>query len=79
MSERLDIFTSERFLLETYHIKLPDTLPTIEPGPIDHISKQIMQLAQPAVLEEMEPIQIYGDGNCTLLEKNVSKLYNAGN
>ena len=55
---------SERLLLETYDVRLPDKVAPSPFAPEDRISVAILRRFHPATLEEFRPLTTYGDGNC---------------
>ena len=63
--DKINAATSEKLLLVTYNIHLPDKVP-IEwtPNDIDRITLRILELLDPLVPKSFVPIAIVGDGNC---------------
>ena len=65
MSRALACATTEKLLLVTHNVKLPDfrTSPT-QPGKPDDIAVKVLSMLRPSMLNVHIPRSVLGDGNC---------------
>ena len=65
MSRALACATTEKLLLVTHNVKLPDfrTSPT-QPGSQDDIAVKVLSMLSPSMLNDHIPLSVLCDGNC---------------